>query len=273
MFRKSVFFSLLGVSTTVAAFCCDPWGLPVREAFIQAGQVVARSITASASAIAVPTAQIQGAIQDGTTRVAGMRQQQTAAQHTMADGRMAVQQQAEQQRAAAEAVEQRQPAPQMETTVTDAALTAELDPIVSDKVVAYDEDWSNHFLSKTPQDVTSAILARHQPYCAPEDVARGVCPQAAIPALQNADLTVNSLYQPGNGQYNTLSDQEHAAAIAFVQNLTQPAPYAPPATTNPTSTQGAAGALANALTSDQAALALVAHSFNTQIAERTRRHE
>jgi hypothetical protein len=161
------------------------------------------------------------------------------------------------------------PAAQQDTTVTDAALAQEMEPILDDKVTSYDLAWSNAYVSPKAVDIGHAVIARHQPYCSPQDVVAQICTQAAIPALQNADLTVNSIYQPGAGQYDTLSDQEHAAAIAFVQNLTQPTSYQPPTT----KMTGVAGQLSAELASDQAVGALVAHSFNAQIAERTRRHE
>lgn len=269
MRRRGVFFSLLGVSTAVAAYCCDPWGLPVQQVFIQVGQSVSGVLRASSLAVARHQLQLNTTFIDGVTQTSASMQRATSAQRVMGDGWLTVQQSMETQRHAAEAVEQSKAPPQIETTVTDGVLAGEMAAVVTDKVKQYDLDWSNRYLSKTPQDIGRTVIERHRPYCAPQDVERGLCAQAAIPALQNADLTVNSIYQPGSGQYDTLSDQEHAAALAFVQNLTQPVAYSPPAGKSVT---GANGALSADLASDQSTLALAAHSFHVQIAERTRRH-
>ncbi|TAL63618.1 MAG: hypothetical protein EPN79_15800 [Burkholderiaceae bacterium] len=208
-------------------------------------------------------------LQSGVARQLAEMQKQTASQSTMAQAMIGTQQGREAQAVVAEAQEQAKPAAQQDTTVTNAALSSELDAVVDDKVRAYDLAWSNQFVTDTPIDAGHAVIQRHEPYCSADEAALGRCKTAAIPALQDADLTINTIYQPGNGQYDTLSDQEHAAALAFVTNVTQPVAYPVPNAR----TQGPSAQLTAELAQDQATLALVAHSFNAQIAERTRRHQ
>lgn len=270
MRKKVVFSSLLVVSTAVAAYCCDPWGLPVQQVFIQVGQTVAKTLTAASNSInTVLAGTLERDFHQGLSKAGVELTKQTAEKRVMAGGLLAVEASLDAQRVVAESQEQSKPAAQQDTTVTNAILHGEMSPIVADKIRGYDQAWSNAYLSPSPVDIGHSMLARHQPYCSPKDVEVGVCDKAAIPALQNADLTINSIYQPGNGQYDTLSDQEHAAALAFVQTLTQPAPYSPPGK----AMKGAATDLSVQLVQDQATLALVAHSLHSQIADRTRRHQ
>jgi hypothetical protein len=274
MRRVTVFFALLSVSMAVAAFCCDPWGLPVQAVFMQVGTSVAATLTASQSTVStLLNTTLDAHYQTGVGQTLVEINKQTAQLKTMAGGMLATQQSMDAQSVVAGASEQFKAAAQQDTTVTNAALTQELDPIINGKVQSYDQAWSNSFLSTTFQTLGNTVIARHQPYCAPQDVTMSLCTQAAVPALQDADLMITSLYQPGQGLYETLSDQEHGAALAFIQNLTQPVPYAALPSSTPGQTPVTLDAMQIEAARQQAVLGLVAHSFNEQLAERTRRHE
>lgn len=88
--------------------------------------------------------------------------------------------------------------------------------------------------------------------------------------MQNADLMFNTIVSPGEGQYETLSDEERNAANAFVRQVINPVATArqPARSSTP-----ADRALEARLLADQAALSVAAHSFNAAIAHRTRRHQ
>ncbi len=195
---------------------------------------------------------------------------QTASYKTFNQGSAAVAGQLQMQAAAGEAAERAVQPASLTTTITNSVMLAEQTSIVRSKATAYDAFFMAGFFSKTAVDY-GIVIERHKPYCSQQDANRGRCVAAASPTMQNADLTLNTILNPGEGQYETLADDERNAGLAFVKNVVHPVPVIPLPKPHAGSEQ--AKAYEAALLAEQAALSLVAHSFNKMIARRTRRHQ
>jgi hypothetical protein len=159
---------------------------------------------------------------------------------------------------------------QQNLTVANAMILSEQRDVVRQKVAAADQAFVAEVYSTRAQD-SSTVITRHQRYCSNSDKDRGRCDSIASSTMQNADLTVNTIFTPGDGQYATLSDEERDAANAFVRNVVNPIPLQRLPAASVKSEQAKA-ADADMLV-DQAALSVAAHSFNAAIAHRTRRRQ
>lgn len=201
----------------------------------------------------------------GVAKAVAEKQKQTASIRVFKDGAAAVGSQLYMQEQAAAAAERAIPPANLTTTITNGVMLSEQTSIVRSKIAVNDAAFMAEFYSKKSAD-PGVVIERHKPYCAQMDVNRGRCDKAVSPTMQNADLMVNTILNPGDGQYETLADDERDAGIAFVKNVINPVP------TNRFSA-AQAKAYESALLADQAALSLAAHSFNAIIANRTRRHQ
>ncbi len=251
--------------------CCDPWGWVGYAAFIQAGSAMVVSITTAVSTLVnVIELQIEPSWGNGFGKQMAELQKQTASQKVFRQGAVAVQSQFYMQERAGEAAERAVMPAQQSLTVTNALLMAEQGSIVRQKIAKADMEFvAGIYSAKSLNPVE--VAERHKIYCSAFDQARGRCDTVAAPTMQNADLTVNTVLNPGDGQYETLADEERDAAVAFVRNVVSPVAEARLSAQQYNSEQ--AKALDAALLSDQAALSVAAHSFNAMIAHRTRRHQ
>ena len=198
------------------------------------------------------------------------KQRQTASIKTFNEGAGSVATQIYMQEQSAAAAERSVLPASITSTVTNAAMLSEMTNIVRAKTAANDASIMADFYSRKSID-SSVVIERHKPYCSQADVDRGRCANAASPTMQNADLTLNTILNPGEGQYETMADEERDAGIAFVKNVVNPVPVGRFGASQAGSPQ--ARAYEAALLADQAALSLSAHSFNALIANRTRRHQ
>lgn len=206
----------------------------------------------------------------GFGKVMAEKQRQTASLRVFKEGNAAVASQLYMQEQATVAAENFMPPANLTTTVTNGALLAEQTAVVRSKVAANNAAFMADFYAKSSSD-PGIVIERHKPYCAQADVDRGRCDKAVSPTMQNADLMVNTVLNPGEGQYETLADEERDAARAFVKNVVNPVPVGRFSAALAGSAQ--AKAYEAALLADQAALSLAANSFNSIIANRTRRHQ
>lgn len=250
------------------AYCCDHWGAPVAAIFIQQGVAAVSAVTAGVGAVVEQAAMLSNTFSKGVAQYGAEIGRQSAEQRTIAQGTVAAHTQLYMQERAGEATERGDLPAVASETVANTALIADQAPSLSAKVTSYDAAFMTAYFS--PSNTTPmAVINRHVPYCSSDDVTLGRCSQAASPQLQNADVNVNTLLNPGGGQYDTYSDQERDAALAFVQNVVHPVAEHRLAGNPDATDQGRT--LDSQVLSDQAALSLAAHSFDSLIANRTRR--
>lgn len=254
-----------------AYMCCDPWGWVGYAAFVQAGTMVVSSITSAASSIVeVIEGRISRTLDSGFGKYEAELSRQTAVHKVFKQGEVAVGSQLYMQERAGEAAEKAVTPAQQSLTITNAMMLSEQSSIVRQKISQADADFMANFYSTKAVD-PSIVIDRHKPYCSAQDQELGRCDSLASPTMQNADLNVNTLLNPGGGQYETLADEERDAAQAFVRNVVNPIPEVRLSSQQNQSAQ--AKTVDALLLADQAALSVAAHSFNSQIAHRTRRRQ
>lgn len=250
--------------------CCDPWGWVGYAAFLQAGTAMVTAVTGAATAVVAAGQLLYTSFDNDFGKLYAEKSKQTAVQRTFKQGSTAVDSQFYMQERAGEAAERAVVPAQQAVTITSAALLSEQSGIVRQKIAKMDGDFSKNFYKLKPVD-QSVVIERHKPYCSGTDLDLGRCDTLASPTMQNADLSVTTFLNPGEGQYETLSDEERDAALAFVANAVNPIPATRLSELQGKSEQ--AKAVDAALLADQAALSVAAHSFNAAIAHRTRRHQ
>ena len=250
---------------------CEIWSPDMIAALSMAAAKNIASITTNVSAMVtwfevriVPTWAA------GFGKVMAEKQRQTASLRVFKEGNAAVASQLYMQQHAAEAAERAVLPANLTTTVTNGVLLSEQTAIVRSKVAANNAAFMSDFYAKNSTD-PGVVIERHKPSCSQVDVERARCEKAVSPTMQNADLMVNTVLNPGEGQYETLADEERDAARAFVKNVVNPVPVGRFGAAQAGSAQ--AKAYDAALLADQAALSLAAHSFSAIIANRTRRHQ
>lgn len=270
--RKAIV--LLGVSALIGALpymranayvCCDPWGVPASTAFVAAGTSIVGAITAGVSSVSgVLTGQLQADWGTGIGKTLEQLNKKTAARRTFEQGRIAASTEMYLNEKRGEAAENAIEPALLDETVTNAALMSEQlqqerenrrreDITLSEDLRSFD------IAPKTP-------VSRHGAYCDPHAFAAGVCEVLPPSSLQSADLMVNTITNPGDGQYETLSDDEIAAGRAFIRNIVAPTPLRGMPGNTAQVTQHDALLLA-----DQAALSLAGHSLNSVMLHRMRK--
>lgn len=206
----------------------------------------------------------------GFGKLMAEKQRQTASLRVFKEGNAAVAGSLYLQEQVGVAAENAIPPANLTTSVTNGKLLSEQASVVRAKIAANNATLAAGFLSGKSAD-PGAVLEQHKPYCSTADVERGRCEKAVSPTMQNADLTVNTLLNPGEGQYETLADEERDASLAFARNVVNPVPAGRLGGSVANSAQ--AKAYDAALLADHAALSLAANSFSSIIANRTRRHQ
>jgi len=257
------------VKKTWAYECCDPWGAVGLAAFVTAGQAVVSSVTTSTTSLVLKAQKLYQTLDSGFSKVTGEQSKQTAAQKTYKQGAIAASSQLYTQSRAGEAAENAVLPSGLAVTVTNAALLSEQNNVVRQKITKANADFAATVYSTKAVDET-IVTDRHKPYCSAGDVNVGRCETAASPTMQNADISYNTIVGPGEGQYETLSDEERDAAVAFVQQVVNPVPGVRGQLKNKSVQEKYVDSL---LLTDQAAMSLSANSFNAAIAHRTRRHQ
>lgn len=258
------------ISPSFANHCCDRWGNVGALAFVQAGMGMAKSFTSMATSLAEILWEINTTWGQGFTKHVSELAKQTAAEKVFWEGRLAVDSQLFMQERAAEAANNAVPPAQQALTMSNAAMLGDHYSSVRAKLTKLNKDFSDEFYGSAAAD-SIAVFKRHEPYCSGTDFERGRCAAIAAPTIQNADLSINTVFNPGEGQYETLSDDEVAAARALVKNLVQPIPESRPSAAQANTDQGKT--LDAQLLADQAALSLAANSLHASIVHRVRRHQ
>lgn len=235
-----------------------------------ATNVMTKITTTLTSMVAMINGQIIPVWVNGFAKAETEKQKQTASIRTLKEGRGAVDMQFYMQDQSAAAAERSVLPASITSTVTNAAMLSEMTNVVRSKIATNDAAIMGEFYA-TKSVGPGVVIERHKPYCSQAEVDNGRCDKAATPTLQNADLMVNTVLNPGEGQYETMADEERDASLAFVKNVVNPVPVARFSAAQADSPQ--ARAYEAALLADQASLSLAAHSFNAIIANRTRRHQ
>lgn len=272
LLRAQLIVLVLLLAPTAKAWawvCCDPWGAVGMAAFVTAGQSVVTSVTTSTTTLVMRLQTIYTTLDSNFARATGEQAKQGASQKLFRQGTVAAGAQFYTASRAAEAAENAVPPSGLAVTVTNSLLLSEQRNVVRQKIAAADAAFASSLYASKATDA-SIVMARHKPYCSGADVSAGRCDSAASPTMQNADLTINTILTPGEGQYETLSDEERDAAVAFVQQVVNPIPAVRAAQKNMTPQEKALDAR---MLADQAALSLAAHSLNAAIAHRTRKHQ
>lgn len=267
---------LLSVSALIGALpylragavtCCDPWGVPGATAFVAAGTVVVDAIGEGVTAVSnVITSQIQQDWAAGMGKTLEQLTQQTATRRTFEQGRIAAMADLSLNETRGNAAENAIEPALLDETVTNAVLMSE--QLQQDRNNRRKEDLA------LAADLRSADIApkdpavRHVLYCDPRAHAAGLCADLPASSLQNADLMVGTITNPGDGQYETMSDDEVAAGRAFIRNVVAPMPLRSRQDNSAQAQQQQHEAL---LLADQALLSLAGHSLNSVMGHRMRK--
>ncbi len=251
--------------------CCDPWGWVGHAAFIQAGKQIVSSITSATDQIsALLEKALYRSLEMGFGKLYQELTKHSALQRTFQQGLIASRAQLYMQQHIQQAAQRAILPSELSQSVTDAALLAEQDAVMLQQVGRNDANFSQSFYLAKPFD-PATMIEQHRTYCSNDERALGRCDALMPTALQNADLTVNTILNPGTGEYQTLSEDEYRAALTFIRNVVHPSTEATFTTAQSKSTQAQDNALMQL--ADQAALSFAAHSLHALIAQRTRRHQ
>lgn len=249
------------------AYCCDPWGVPGANAFIQAGTTVVQSITTAVTNVVNEL--VTGPLytwEQGVGKTSTEMSKQTASARVIEQGAIQSDTQLYLEGRRADAMEAAVEPAMLDETVPNALMVAEGQPAraraerqlgakLADAMV------TGPFTPPTPW------LDRHlSTYCDYRHAANGLCDQQAADDMQNADATVATIY---GGTSATYSDAQRDAALAAVQTIVASDPLRAPLAAG----QGAQDRMIEGYTlADQAALSIAGHALHVQIADRSRKH-
>lgn len=271
--RRGKAVALLSLSALIGALpylsanayvCCDPWGVPGATAFIQAGSQIISTLTAQVATISQRLANMQQTWATGFGKGLEYRSKQTAAERTFAQGRIEATTDLYMNTVRGEATERAIAPAMIDETVTDAALMSE--QLDQDRANRRKEDAALAVYLRSSDAAPSTPVTRHAPFCDPQAYAAGLCTSLPSSSLQDADLMASTITDPGDGQYETMSDQEVAAGRAFIRNVVAPIPLRTVRGDSAEAEQYQAMLLA-----DQAALSLAGHSLNSVMLHRARK--
>ncbi|MGZ1522233.1 hypothetical protein [Xanthomonas citri] len=251
-----------------AVYCCDPWGQVGYNSFVSAGNAVVGSITDSTTVLVV---QIQTGVMiswsSGFSNWAQEIGKATASQKTLAEGANAAKTQLYAQDKIGQAQEAAVEAASADSTITSALMLADQDQTQRKAVRVYGQSTINDLVLSPYESSVGKVSRRHQRWCSDAEVTAGLCATAAAPGMQMADTDIATVLDPVAGK--TYSDEGRDAAMDYVRNIvssehirTQPDINSPQAQ------------VADGITlADQAALSVAAYSFNSMMADRTRRNQ
>lgn len=265
---------MLGVSAVIglapymranAYQCCDPWGAVGFAAFVQAGAAMVGGVEAAAVEISqYLEVSLSQSINNGFSRWADELNKGAAQQRLIAQGRVQSDAQLYLEGKRVAAAEAFQEASMLDEAVTNGLMLSEQQMRNRDQRRAEGLALSEYL--RPSAGAVETAQARHGAYCDERGVAIGLCPGLAPSTLQNADISVGTILNPGDGQYDSLSDEELAAGRAFVRNVIAPNQF--PALKSDAPQAQAHEAM---LLADQAALSLAANSLNTVMLNRVRK--
>lgn len=248
-----------------AAYCCDPWGIPGKTAFAAAGSSVVGAITAQVTALSnylqLYTSQTWSS---GVAKTAEELSKQTAASRTFEQGRIAADTSLYMTGVSGDAEEQAQEPALLDQTVTNAVLLSEQFSQQKNNRRRDDAGFAEYMRGDLHED----LVSRGREFCDLRGKAAGFCDAIASSTLQNADISFNTISNPGDGQYETLTDAEARAARAFVRNVVAATPTA--TTAGSTAQDEYHEGL---LLADQAVLSLAAHSLHSVMQNRVRKRD
>lgn len=251
-----------------AVYCCDPWAQVGYQAFVTAGNGMVAAVTESASLL-VQEMQT-GVMQSWSSGFAQWGQEigkATASQKTIAEGESAAKTQLYMQEAAGSAQAGSVEAASADSTITSAMMLADQEQIQRTTLRGYGKAVVDDLVLSPYESALGNAVRRHDRWCSDLEVSLGRCSVAAAPGMQGADSDVASVLDPVAGK--TYSDEGRAAAMDYVRNIV--ASETIRAQSDITSPQAQ---VADGMTlADQAALATAAHSFNSMMADRTRRNQ
>lgn len=266
---------LIGGSVLIGAFpylgvaqvCCDPWGVPMTTSFEAAAAAVVSTLSTSATSIvSLLELQVDPAWSTGFAGTQEHMAKQLAARRLLAQGRVEVMTTLHMTQVAGSAQENGMEAALTDESVTNGAMASEQAPRLRD-VLARSGGAFADYAREDPNAVHSSPQRRHAPFCGPAWHAAGGCQTLAPSVLQDADLQVSTITAPGQGLYETLSDDEALAVQAFVRNVVLPVPI------NEIGGAGASTGLRDGQVGAESALAsLAAYGFDHVAAKRVRRH-
>lgn len=264
LLSMSALIGALPYLTANAYVCCDPWGVPGATAFIQAGSHIISTLTAEVTTISQSLMSITQTWSAGFGKELESRSKQTAAERTFAQGRIAATTDLYMNNVRGTASERAIPPALINETVTDAALMSE--QLDQDRANTQKEDAALAAYLRSADIAPSNPVTRHAAYCEPNAYAAGLCKSLPSSSLQSADLMVGTITDPGDGQYETMSDQEVAAGRDFIRNVVSPMPLRPVPGDSAQAQQYDAMLLAQ-----QASLSLAGHSLNSVMLHRVRK--
>lgn len=250
-----------------AVYCCDPWGAVGQAAFVQAGTGVVSAVETLATTVSNYLDQtITQTINNGFARWADELNKGSANSRLVVQGGIQAQAQLSIQGKKVEAEQSFAEASMLDQTVTNGLMINEQH--MRNREQRQSEGLA---LSEAMRPTTGAMTgpaSRHAEFCGPRAMAVGLCAILAPTSLQDADTTVNTILNPGDGQYETLSDEEVRAGRAFIQNIVKPLD------TRAMTTQTPQGKHLDSLQlADQAALSLAANSLSARMLNRVRKGE
>lgn len=245
--------------------CCDPWGQVGFMAFVQAGTTVVTSITTAVTSVSTYLmTSITPTVNNGFTRWADERNKTVVQKKLIEEGKIQASTQLYMEGKRAEATEQFMEAAMHDETVTNGLILTEQKD--RDRTMRVSEGLALSDDLRPTRGAPDSILSRHSGFCGQRAFEAGLCAELAPSTLQNADINVNTILNPGDGQYDTLSDAEMEAGRAFVRNIL-----------SPTQPRDVAGDTAQAQQwtgiglADQAALSLAGNSLNSVMMARVRK--
>lgn len=272
--RRGKAFVLLSISAVIAAvpylrvqaaYCCDPWGVPGATAFVQAGSGVISTLTSQVELISqYLTNSLEQTWVNGFAMGMEHLSKQTAAERTFEQGRIAATTDLYMNNVRGVATENGIEPALLDETVTNALLMSE--QFREERLNRQREDLALSEHLRSADIAPGDAVTRHVVYCDVRAQAAGICTELPSSSMQSADLMVNTITNPGDGQYETLSDEEVVAGRAFIRNIVAPTPLRSAPGDSPQAQQHEAMLLA-----DQAALSIAGHSLNSVMLHRVRK--
>lgn len=249
------------VSANPARACCGD-GAIAGEAAARAGDAVVKAIDSSSELIAKWLQRLDMTIATGFGKVVAEIMKQTAAQRVMQEGMIATHAISDFDKRKAEAALKFTDSPRSCYEVssgTSATIAAGKVTAIQSSLCA-DSAKRTLFTPNTAAAVAAIYDDHIRKYCSPQDAALGRC-QVVAPDMQNADVRADIALNT-----SSYTQEQIAAARAFVNNVTNPVPTQniPQAWEN--TTQGKTFVAGQYI--EQARASVAANSFNAALAAR-----
>lgn len=247
-----------------AALACAPY-MRDAKAFGDAPLVIA-AIEALQAALGQLMSSLLGA---NLANVGGTLELETSrqisAQRLLAQGRIAAESHLFMEQARAEAIERTQAAAMQDVSLVNGVLLGEQTQVMATS--AHRRDAAAVAAMRSDRWDPAGLAKRHAAqYCTGNDRRQGRCASPVSSTLQGAEVSIDTVLNPGQGQYETLADADAAAATLFVGAVVAPRPQGFVAVT------GHAGRVVEGTAlADQAALSIASHALSRMASRRVRR--